>query len=298
MLNKKIFKLEKKKESFLSKLYHILSNTEFKEIIYWNKEGNGIIIADINKFSTIILPKYYKHSNYSSFIRQLNLYGFHKIQGVIKEGERYEHDALNKYSTIEDIRQIIKIKKRRNLMMKYLNKDSKDNVKNIFKHNNYDDEENILNFLLEQNENNIKIINESKKEIEKLEKQNRNLYDELQLYKNGSSIILKNIMKSIQQNKIKDTKYQKSRNLGELFRKYLYHLKIYSPFLVFKKDNNSKYKTEKVENLNFTPKLRNELNVTLNYSNTHMNGLLNDSIFAFQGQDTKSLEFFGNNYNI
>jgi hypothetical protein len=298
MLNKKIFKLEKKKESFLSKLYHILSNTEFKEIIYWNKEGNGIIIADINKFSTIILPKYYKHSNYSSFIRQLNLYGFHKIQGVIKEGEGYEHNALNKYSTIEDIRQIIKIKKRRNLMMKYLNKDSKDNVKNIFKHNNYDDEENILKFLLEQNENNIKIINESKKEIEKLEKQNRNLYDELQLYKNGSSIILKNIMKSIQQNKIKDKKYQKSRNLGELFRKYLYHLKIYSPFLVFKKGNNSKYKTEKVENLNFTPKLRNELNVTLNYSNTHMNGLLNDSIFAFQGQDTKSLEFFGNNYNI
>ena len=42
-------------------------------------------------------------------------------------------------------------------------------------------------------------------------------------------------MKNIQSNKIKDQKYQKSKNLGELFRKYLYHLKIYSPFLVFKK---------------------------------------------------------------
>ena len=54
--------------------------------------------------------------------------------------------------------------------MKYLNEDSKDNFINNFDCNNYDDDENILKFLLEQNENNIKIINESKKEIEKLQK--------------------------------------------------------------------------------------------------------------------------------
>ena len=87
--------------------------------------------------------------------------------------------------------------------MKYLNEVSKDNFINDFKLNNYDDDENILKFLLEQNENNIKIINESKKEIEKLEKQNRNFYSELQLYKNGINIILKNAMKNIQNNKIK-----------------------------------------------------------------------------------------------
>ena len=70
------------------------------------------------------------------------------------------------------------------------------------------------------------------------------------MYKDGNNIILKNIIKNLHQNKIKEKKYQKSNNLGELFRKYLYHLKIYSPFLVFKKGNNSKYKTEKVETLN------------------------------------------------
>ena len=280
MLNKKIFKLGKKRKTFLSKLYDILNNTTYKEIIYWNKEGKGIIIANVNEFSTMILPKYFRSSTYSSFVRQLNLYGYHKIQGVIEEGEGYEHDKLNKNSTMEDFQQILKLKKRRNLMMKFLNKYSKDNFINNLKRNNYDDEENILKFSLEQNEKNMKIINQSKKEIEKLERQNRKFYNELQLYKNGSNIILKNIMKNIQNNKIKEKKCQKSKNLGELFKKYLYHLKIYNPFLEFKNYNNSKYKIEKVENLNFDPKFGNEFNSNLNYNNININSLSNDSIFT------------------
>ena len=127
-------------------------------------------------------------------------------------------------------------------MTKYLNKHSKDNFKNNIEHNNWDDEENILKILFEQNENNIKIINELKKGKEKLENQNRNFYDEIQLYKNGSNIILKKIMKNIHLNKIKDKQNQKSKHLGELFRKYLYHLKIYSSFLDLKNDNNPKLK--------------------------------------------------------
>ena len=273
MLNKKIFKQEKKKKSFLSKLYDILNNTAYKEIIYWNKEGGGIIIADVNKFSSMILPKYYNHNKYSSFVRQLNLYGFHKSKGVIKEGEGYEHDKLNKNSTIEDIKQILK-KKKKNYLMNYLYKES---------------------FFIEQNENSIKNIDELKKEIEKLENQNRNLYDELQLYKNGSNIILKNIIKNIHQNKIKEKKYQKSKNLGELFRKYLYHLKIYSPFLVFKNGNNSAFEIEKVETLNLNCKLGNELNNNLNYCNTNINSIFDESIFTLQRQDTKLFDIFENN---
>ena len=295
MLNKKIFKQEKKKKSFLSKLYDILNNTAYKEIIYWNKEDGGIIIADINKFSSMILPKYYNHNKYSSFVRQLNLYGFHKSKGVIKEGDGYEHDKLNKNSTIEDIKQILKKNKRKNYLMNYLYKESKDNFNNnILEQKNYDDE-NILNFFIEQNENSIKNIDELKKEIEKLENQNRNLYDELQLYKNGSNIILKNIIKNIHQNKIKEKKYQKSKNLGELFRKYLYHLKIYSPFLVLKNDNNSAFEIEKVETLNLNCKLGNELNNNLNYCNTNINSIFDESIFTLQRQDTKLFDIFENN---
>ena len=87
MLNKKLFRSEKKKKTFLSKLYDILNNTTYKEIIYWNKEGKGIIITNVNEFSSMVLPKYYRSSNYSSFVRQLNLYGF-----KFKERKKKEMD--------------------------------------------------------------------------------------------------------------------------------------------------------------------------------------------------------------
>ena len=105
------------------------------------------------------MPKYYNHSKYSSFVRQLHLYGFHKSKGVIKEGEGYKHEKLNKNSTIEDIKQILKKKKRKNFLMNYLYKDSKDNCNNnILEQNNYEDEENILKFFIEQNENSFRVI--------------------------------------------------------------------------------------------------------------------------------------------
>ena len=67
MLNKKRYRLKQISQNklFLSKLYDILNNEENKDIIHWNNEGTAIIIVDINKLCKLILPKYYKHSNYS-----------------------------------------------------------------------------------------------------------------------------------------------------------------------------------------------------------------------------------------
>ena len=79
MLNKKVTRSRKRRtKSFLSKLYEILNEISYKDIISWNMEGNGILIKNISSLCKIILPKYFKHNNYSSFIRQLNIYGFHK----------------------------------------------------------------------------------------------------------------------------------------------------------------------------------------------------------------------------
>ena len=73
------------KKSFLSKLYDILNDINYNEIISWNKEGTGIIIKNTIALCQSVLPKYYNHHNYSSFVRQLNLYGFHKIQEILKD---------------------------------------------------------------------------------------------------------------------------------------------------------------------------------------------------------------------
>ena len=90
-----------KSESFLSKLYDILSDITYNEIIHWDDDGKRIIIADVINLCNIILPKFYKHHNYSSFVRQLNMYGFHKSKGIIKSGEGYEH--ASGLSTVQEL---------------------------------------------------------------------------------------------------------------------------------------------------------------------------------------------------
>ena len=44
----------------------------------WSPTGKEFIIKDIDKFEQIVLPRYFRHSKINSFVRQLNMYGFHK----------------------------------------------------------------------------------------------------------------------------------------------------------------------------------------------------------------------------
>ncbi|CAB1096948.1 unnamed protein product [Ectocarpus sp. CCAP 1310/34] len=66
--------------SFLDKLWNILNEPHLSKHITWNKDGDGILINYPAQFAKAVLPKYYKHNNYQSFVRQLNIYGFHKTR--------------------------------------------------------------------------------------------------------------------------------------------------------------------------------------------------------------------------
>ena len=73
-------KYKKRSDSpnFLIKLYQILESPEYEKIIHWSDDGKSFIVHNLHDFTEYVLPKYFKHNNYSSFIRQLNMYDFHK----------------------------------------------------------------------------------------------------------------------------------------------------------------------------------------------------------------------------
>jgi hypothetical protein len=68
---------------FVKKIYQILAESgEDNEIIRWSKDGDSFIILKPRKFCKIISPKYFKFNNIASFVRQLNIYGFNKINNL------------------------------------------------------------------------------------------------------------------------------------------------------------------------------------------------------------------------
>lgn len=65
-------------QAFARKLFEILT-TESQAVIAWNGNGTAFHVKDVDAFSEDTLTKYYRHSKFSSFQRQLNLYSFRKI---------------------------------------------------------------------------------------------------------------------------------------------------------------------------------------------------------------------------
>ncbi|MFS7941763.1 putative transcription factor HSF-type-DNA-binding family [Helianthus anomalus] len=64
---------------FLTKTYQLVDDPASDDMISWNENGTAFVVWRPAEFARDLLPKYFKHNNFSSFIRQLNTYGFRKI---------------------------------------------------------------------------------------------------------------------------------------------------------------------------------------------------------------------------
>lgn len=300
MLSKKITRIGKvsnNNKSFLLKLYDIVNDITYKDIISWNIEGTGIIIKNINALCELVLPKYYHHQNYSSFIRQLNLYGFHKIQGIIKDGEGFENCNFKKNNTKDEIKQFIIQNKRKKILDNYIYDNNKEsiNIKELL----YLNEDDLIKSLSDKIENNSKIIDQLKKEMIDLKKMNKILKEKIQYFHNninGHTILIQKILNFQRENNINNEK-KKSNNLKELFKKYLYHLKIYSPYFTIKNNNNINYEIESIESIKkdniFNNNIRDLFN---NHNNDNSESFLEENSIFESGLKMGNFDF-NINYN-
>lgn len=64
---------------FPVKLHRILSNTEFRDYIMWLPHGRSWRVLKPKAFEEKVIPLYFRHAKYASFMRQVNGWGFKRM---------------------------------------------------------------------------------------------------------------------------------------------------------------------------------------------------------------------------
>lgn len=110
---------------FVRKLYGILERCEYPDIVRWTETGESFVVLDTGKFTTRILPNHFKHSNFASFVRQLNKYDFHKVKKTPEERQTSQYGELSwefkhPYFTIHNEEALDNIKRKTTVQKKIL----------------------------------------------------------------------------------------------------------------------------------------------------------------------------------
>ncbi|KIK68054.1 hypothetical protein GYMLUDRAFT_191059 [Collybiopsis luxurians FD-317 M1] len=90
--------LNPKIPQFLQKLYTMVSEPKSDDVICWSESGESFFVLDQARLEKECLGDWFKHNKFASFVRQLNMYGFHKIphlqQGALRSNSDTEYSQF------------------------------------------------------------------------------------------------------------------------------------------------------------------------------------------------------------
>jgi HSF-type DNA-binding len=76
-------------QKFPVKLYAILAQKEFGDIITWMPHGRSWKVLKPNLFETLVMPLFFEYSNYHSFNRLVNAWSFRRVSSGPDRGSYY-----------------------------------------------------------------------------------------------------------------------------------------------------------------------------------------------------------------
>ncbi|SSD61291.1 uncharacterized protein SCODWIG_03052 [Saccharomycodes ludwigii] len=94
----------KSRPAFVNKLWSMVNDPKTDYLISWSEDGKSFFVHNQEKFVHEVLPKYFKHCKIASFVRQLNMYGWHKVQDVRSGAMEDSSDDKLQFSNTNFIR--------------------------------------------------------------------------------------------------------------------------------------------------------------------------------------------------
>ncbi|KAF9689636.1 hypothetical protein SADUNF_Sadunf01G0112900 [Salix dunnii] len=92
---------------FLSKTYDMVDDPETDAVVSWSSTNNSFVVWNPPEFARDLLPKYFKHNNFSSFVRQLNTYSVELfdllVARMIKGSHGLVSGCLDKVSVLSPV---------------------------------------------------------------------------------------------------------------------------------------------------------------------------------------------------
>jgi len=76
-------------QKFPVKLYVILAQKEFKDIITWMPHGRSWKVLKPSMFESLVMPLFFEYSNYHSFNRLVNAWSFRRVSSGPDRGSYY-----------------------------------------------------------------------------------------------------------------------------------------------------------------------------------------------------------------